>query len=273
MNRWQWIVSLAVLFLFGCADRDLSGPELSSGLSPEFVLSPPGGGSGAIFTTTPDGGMVNENVRYEGKHYVYLDGGPPPNAPAMAAGLDEGLYVFQITDPSGKVLLSRDPARCRVLEVNQAGVFARLVPPTERGASTNNWSDDVESPYSLEPCHQDPGLLPDGEPGIDFVNVPDFSGIGRHDTNTDLDPQCGTGMVVQMMPFGTTPNPGGAYSAWLTPLSAYLEASGSDLDYVPVRLQGGQDRYGCPDFCAQPDPGFVPSNADIKTDFFRITVE
>jgi hypothetical protein len=181
--------------------------------------------------------------------------------------------VFQITDPSGKVLLSRDPARCRVLEVNQAGVFARLVPPTERGASTNNWSDDVESPYSLEPCHQDPGLLPDGEPGIDFVNVPDFSGIGRHDTNTDLDPQCGTGMVVQMMPFGTTPNPGGAYSAWLTPLSAYLEASGSDLDYVPVRLQGGQDRYGCPDFCAQPDPGFVPSNADIKTDFFRITVE
>jgi hypothetical protein len=30
--------------------------------------------------------------------------------PAKAAGLDEGFYVFQVTDPPGKLLLSRDPA-------------------------------------------------------------------------------------------------------------------------------------------------------------------
>ncbi len=46
--------------------------------------------AGAIFTTTPDGSIVNENVRYEDKRDVYLDGGPPPNAPATAAGLPDG---------------------------------------------------------------------------------------------------------------------------------------------------------------------------------------
>ena len=29
---------------------------------------PAGGGSGAIFTTTPDGSIVNENVHYAGRH-------------------------------------------------------------------------------------------------------------------------------------------------------------------------------------------------------------
>ena len=43
-----------------------------------------GGGSGAIFTTTPDGSIVNENVHYDFKREVYLDGGPPNNAPAKA---------------------------------------------------------------------------------------------------------------------------------------------------------------------------------------------
>ena len=32
--------------------------------------------SGAIFTTTVDGDIVNENVHYEAKEDVYLDGGP-----------------------------------------------------------------------------------------------------------------------------------------------------------------------------------------------------
>ena len=33
---------------------------------------------GAIFTTTVDGSIVNENVHYEAKEDVYLDGGPGP---------------------------------------------------------------------------------------------------------------------------------------------------------------------------------------------------
>ena len=63
--------------------------------------------SGAIFTTLGDGTAVNANI-YQSKCAVYLDGGPGPNAPAGAAGLPDGDYYFQVTDPSGKQLLSTD---------------------------------------------------------------------------------------------------------------------------------------------------------------------
>jgi hypothetical protein len=85
---------------------------------------------GAIFTTTPDGSVVNANVQYTDKREVYLDGGPPPNAPQKAAGLPDDLYVFQITNPSGAVLLSMDPTKCRVVEVKD-DVIIKLVPPSE----------------------------------------------------------------------------------------------------------------------------------------------
>src|SRR5215204_7613864 len=74
-----------------------------------LLASPP---SGAIFTTVADGSEVNFNI-YPSKEAVYLDGGPGPGAPQTAAGLDDGRYVFQVTDPSGKRLLSTDAARCR----------------------------------------------------------------------------------------------------------------------------------------------------------------
>lgn len=70
------------------------------------------GPSGAIFTTTANGARVNAN-QYTSKCEVYLDGGPGPNAPAKAAGLPDGDYYFQVTDPSGKVLLSTDPVTNR----------------------------------------------------------------------------------------------------------------------------------------------------------------
>jgi hypothetical protein len=81
--------------------------------------------SGAIFTTLPDGSEVNFNI-YGAKEDVYLDGGPGQNAPQHAAGLDDGVYVFQVTDPSGKVLLSEDIAACRRVQVTN-GVIAGLV--------------------------------------------------------------------------------------------------------------------------------------------------
>ena len=81
--------------------------------------------SGAIFTTVADGSEVNYN-HYPSKEAVYLDGGPGPGAPQHAAGLDDGVYVFQVTDPSGKTLLSQDIARCRRFTV-AAGVITGLV--------------------------------------------------------------------------------------------------------------------------------------------------
>lgn len=81
--------------------------------------------SGAIFTTLEDGSEVNFN-QYPSKEAVYLDGGPGPGAPQTAAGLDDGTYVFQVTDPSGKKLLSTDPAGCRLFTVAD-GIISGVV--------------------------------------------------------------------------------------------------------------------------------------------------
>jgi hypothetical protein len=81
--------------------------------------------SGAIFTTVADGTEVNFNI-YPAKEDVYLDGGPGAGAPQGAAGLDDGTYVFQVTDPSGKKLLSQDAAKCREIVVTN-GVIASVV--------------------------------------------------------------------------------------------------------------------------------------------------
>ena len=82
--------------------------------------------SGAIFTTVADGSEVNFNI-YPNKDAVYLDGGPGLGAPQGAAGLDDGTYYFQVTDPSGKDLLSTDPIGCRRFTVS-AGVISAYSP-------------------------------------------------------------------------------------------------------------------------------------------------
>src|SRR5882672_1834064 len=82
--------------------------------------------SGAIFTTVVDGSEVNYNI-YQAKEDVYLDGGPGPGAPQTAAGLDDGVYVFQVTDPSGKTLLSTDPVECRQFTIT-TGIITSTAP-------------------------------------------------------------------------------------------------------------------------------------------------
>lgn len=82
--------------------------------------------SGAIFTTDATGVPVNLNI-YAAKEDVYLNGGPGINAPDGAAGLPAGTYAFQVTDPSGKTLLSSDPVECRRFTVNALGVIEAVV--------------------------------------------------------------------------------------------------------------------------------------------------
>src|SRR5688572_24119041 len=72
--------------------------------------------SGAIFTTDENGTVVNGNI-YSDCCDVYLNGGPPPNAPCGAAGLPDGEYYFQVTNPSGSVLLSTDDIEQRRFRV------------------------------------------------------------------------------------------------------------------------------------------------------------
>jgi hypothetical protein len=84
------------------------------------------GPSGAIFTTISDGSFVNANV-YEAKEDVYLNGGPQANKSCSAAGLPDGDYVFQVTDPSGHMLLSQDDVEDRLVRV-QNGVIIKDYP-------------------------------------------------------------------------------------------------------------------------------------------------
>ena len=94
--------------------------------------------SGAIFTTLSDGSEVNFNI-YSAKTDVYLDGGPPVGAPAGAAGLPgPGTYVFMVTDPSGKTLLSLDAAQCRQFTVDSNGVINGVVGPCPHLTGINN---------------------------------------------------------------------------------------------------------------------------------------
>jgi hypothetical protein len=81
--------------------------------------------TGAIFTTDGSGGMPNGNI-YDSKADVYLNGGPPANAPCTSAGLPDGDYYFQVTDPSGTVLLSSDPIADRQVTVF-GGVFVSAI--------------------------------------------------------------------------------------------------------------------------------------------------
>ena len=175
--------------------------------------------AGAIFTTTPDGRVVDENVWYEQKTHVYLDGGPPPNAPQTAAGLPDGDYVFQVTDPAGKRLLSGDPALCRVFRV-QDGVIVVLRDMNQAGFVDHTGDDD---------CHVNDD--PDGVAGAN----------GSHDTNIDIDHGDQGAIVVQLAPFLDSPNSGGVYKAWATPLGRYL-SNGGDLNASPTPVCESIDR-------------------------------
>lgn len=125
--------------------------------------------SGAIFTTLPDGSEVNYNI-YASKDDVYLDGGPGVGAPQTAAGLDDGSYVFQVTDPSGKTLLSTDLARCRQFTVT-GGVISAVV-DTDCEHVTGLDADHGATTVQLMPYLDTPN--PGGEYKAWVTRVEDF---------------------------------------------------------------------------------------------------
>ena len=145
------------------------------------------GVSGAIFTTLADGSRVNANI-YQQMKDVYLDGGPGLNAPPGAAGLPEGEYYFQVTDPSGKVLLSTDAVKCRRFHINSYGVIDGVC-PAEWGCLRK-----VRGRLISTNCNC------------------------AHLTGVDVDHNDVGAITVQLMPYNPTPNPGGVYKVWVTPV-------------------------------------------------------
>ena len=128
----------------------LSAFLLAVTLEADIALAAP---SGAIYTTNKGATIVNANVQYTLVSDVYLSGGPQN---VNAAGLTDGTYYFQVTDPSGKVLLSTDNAVCRKVSV----VGGRVVAPAGLGicnhlAGTPNPANGV-TPVQLAPFSATP---------------------------------------------------------------------------------------------------------------------
>ena len=138
--------------------------------------------SGAIFTTIADGTIVNANTQYTSKCDVYLDGGPGVHAPAGAAGLPEGDYFFQVTDPNGQTLLSTDVVNNRRFHVSSDGV---IVAYTGTGGPVHA--------TGIDQAHPEVGAIT-----IAMANA-----------------SCPTDYL-------DTPNNGGVYKVWVTPVASFV---------------------------------------------------
>ena len=116
-----------------------------------YVNTASAGLSGAIYSTTKDGTAVNKNI-YGSIQDVYLSGGPQNQ---NASGLPDGTYYFQVTDPSGKTLLSTDNAVCRQLNVTGGRVSGSAAGPCAHANGTFN-SANGSLPVQLAPFSASP---------------------------------------------------------------------------------------------------------------------
>lgn len=106
---------------------------------------------GAVWTTDASGTIVDQNI-YVYHTDVYFNGGPQNG---QHSGLPDGVYYFQVTDPSGSTLLSTDNAVCRQVQVVN-GVIAGSIGPSckhpEGAYNPANGSTTVElAPFATTP--------------------------------------------------------------------------------------------------------------------------
>ena len=148
--------------------------------------------SGAIFTTTVSGSTVNGNI-YQNIGDVYLNGGPQN---MNSAGLPNGIYYYQVTDPNGSLLLSTDYAVCRELTVANNVVSGPIdnsssgCPTAAHVAGTFNAANQ-STPVQLAPFNptDNPGgeykvwLIPIGSAAIGPDNV--SLSFSNRDAKTD----------------------------------------------------------------------------------------
>lgn len=156
---------------------------LSISLVLAFSLSAVGLGGlpGAIYTSNYDGSRVNQNL-YPNISSVYLNGGPNNN---NSGGLLPGYYYFEVTDPSGKILLSTDRAECRQVVVNADG---RIYGVRSDVACSHNvgWVDAANGglPVQLAPFAQTPNA--GGEYKVTLIRS-DAPGVSIEEDGYHLD--------------------------------------------------------------------------------------
>lgn len=98
------------------------------------------GNSGHVFVTTSTGVAPAEGL-FQSAQAPYLNAGPRGNAKCSSSsgGLDDGDYYFQVTDPSGRVLLSSDPIQDRMFRVSGG----RIVSVSESHGSASGRCRDL----------------------------------------------------------------------------------------------------------------------------------
>jgi len=94
--------------------------------------------TGAVWTSDPYGERVNGNL-YTNAKKVYFAGGPHKEG---AAGLPDGIYYFQVTDPAGKTLLSTDDLSMRRFEVQYGHIYSI-------DGGNHKWNDDITAGYGI----------------------------------------------------------------------------------------------------------------------------
>jgi hypothetical protein len=123
--------------------------------------------TGAIFTTDVNGTFVNANV-YDDMKDVYLNGGPRPNAPCTAAGLPNGDYYFQVTDPSGSVPLSTQDD----IEHRRVTVLNGIITAASAHVTSKGQCGPADTTVQLFPY--DPTPNPGGEYKVWVTRVGDY---------------------------------------------------------------------------------------------------
>jgi hypothetical protein len=178
-----------------------AAPVMAIALMLTGISSLTAGLTGAIFTTVSNGSVVNAN-QYDSPCSVYLNGGPGPHAPATAAGLPDGNYYFQVTDPSGKTLLSTDPVSNRSFTVS-GGVITAY---TGTGGPVHLTGIDQDEPGAITirlanlSCPADFAASPNNGGTYKVWVTPVASFIGDR---TQVDNSCGTGCFHGFVPSAT----------------------------------------------------------------------
>jgi len=151
------------------------------------VVLSTGSALAGVYTTNSTATIVNENTHYGAPTDVYLSGGPQN---MKARGLADGDYYYQVTDPSGKVLLSTDNAVCRQLTVAGGRVIGSTGLACKHADGTPNPANGV-TPVQLVPFSATPNMgmvykawmIPVGKASIDFDLV--SLNFAKKDAKTD----------------------------------------------------------------------------------------
>jgi hypothetical protein len=153
-------------------------------LSSSLVVALAAPFGGAVYTTDSAGAAVNENL-FNGAGSVYLNGGPN-NANSSGLPANEVFY-FEVTDPSGRTLLSEDNAACRQVRTDADGrVSGILADPACTHPHAVGTPDAANGgvPVKLAPFNQTPNS--GGEYKVTLVrkNAP---GVSVEDDGKHLD--------------------------------------------------------------------------------------